>query len=133
MPRNVVIFERLMYTVIALGVLMALLDSARIAALTGVGAGVVLVGSVLSLAIFGLLVWLAARRRKNWARWILLIVAVIGFFMAYPQLANAFRSNALLGSVHVVQYLMEVVALWFVFTGDAKDWFRKPATAEPVA
>jgi hypothetical protein len=124
------IFERLMYAMIALGACLAILDAARIAALTGAGAGFVLAGSLLGLAIFGLLVWLAARRRKNWARWTLLIVAVVGFFMAYPQLSKAFQANTLLGSLHLVQYLMELVALWFVFSGDAKAWFRKPAAAE---
>lgn len=129
MPRNVLIFERLMYAMIAFGALLAALDAARIAALAGVGAGVATAGSILGLAIYGGLVWLAARRRKNWARWLLLIIAVIGFFMAYPQMSAAFRTAPLIGAAHLVQFLMEVVALWFVFTGDARPWFRKDATA----
>jgi len=132
MPRNIVIFERLMYATIAFGALVAVLDAARLAALTGVGAGIAAAGSILGLAIFAGLVWLAARRRKNWARWVLLVIAIAGFFMAYPQIAAAFRSSPLIGGAHILQFLLEAIALWFVFSGDARPWFRKDTAARPL-
>jgi hypothetical protein len=65
-------------------------------------------------------IYLAARKRKSWARWILvawqaLNVASIHLNESLPELA-----------LDVIAVVLGMVGLYFAFTGDAKEWF-KPA------
>ena len=41
------------------------------------------------LMFFLLLVWLAARQRKNWARWMLVVARAVGAFAAFGDLARS--------------------------------------------
>src|SRR5262249_57361380 len=70
MPRNVLRFERLMYFVIVSSLVFSVLDpDPRLQQLIAAKAmvGIVIVGAVI-VGLNVLLVWLVARRRKNWVR-----------------------------------------------------------------
>jgi hypothetical protein len=78
-----------------------------------------------------LLVWLSARRRQSWARWVLFglfLLEVVLFLAAadYDQLS--LREIVLSFCVS----LMEGLAYYFVFTGNSRQWFAsnsvKPAS-----
>jgi uncharacterized BrkB/YihY/UPF0761 family membrane protein len=122
LPRNVLRFEVLLYLSLLLDTLSAaFLD--RTPADTGdtTTANVNMLAVVL-VAFFLLLVWLAARHRKNWARWVL--VGALG--LSVLSLLDALGSGGLTfaTAVDVLSTALTAAGLYFSFTGDAKDWFN---------
>ena len=117
MPTHVRWFERLMYL-----------------AFVVVGGDFLVRGqlsnSVLALAVaaqlgvIALLIWLAARRRQNWARWLLFALFILET-AAFASDAHGYIANPRIGLVHLVVTLLEATAYWFVFTGNSRAWFGK--------
>ena len=129
MPSNVARFEILFYTSVVLGVLTFLLDAKHVsqkAEASFLFIGIVL---VLTFGLLVLLVWLSARRRKNWARWVVFIVFLLGLVPFLFSLPEMFTSSMLRGSVATVQMILQSVAIYLVFTGNAKPWFEKQPAA----
>ncbi len=129
MPSNVSWFEKLMYGSLALGLAVMLLDGARVVAKPEVqqmgGLPFIFTVGLFVLAIMALLVWLTARRRMNWARWVIAIFFVLGMFGFVPQLLETISANLAAGLLNITQALMQAAALFFVFTGNARPWFQK--------
>jgi hypothetical protein len=122
LPRNVLRFEVLLYLSLLLDTLSAaFLD--RTPADTGdaTTANVNML-AVFLVAFFLLLVWLAARHRKNWARWVL--VSALG--LSVLSLLDALGSGGLTfaTAVDLISTGLTAAGLYFSFTGDAKDWFN---------
>lgn len=130
-PGRVLWFERLFYLSAALSVARFVVnppDSMPIVAFLAIY--VVLVLQVLC-------VWLAARRRKNWARWTLLTFFVLWTTagLIYDGMTGSkgltIPSTAS-GALRLVQLLFEDVGLILVFTGrSTRRWFT-PAGAQPT-
>jgi hypothetical protein len=79
--------------------------------------------------------WLAVRRRKNWARWLLLVIFVaenafsVAFVFVHPTPPPGVDPSWLhptwsLVVVGWVSLATEAAAFYFLFTGDAGAWFR---------
>ena len=98
--------------------------------------------STATAIVMGFLVWLAARRRKNWARWVLLVVVFWGLIYlprsilhhpeAYLKSFGNFKAAGdekiqIVWMVLQGAYVVRVIALFLIFTGDARAWFRKSA------
>ena len=88
-------------------------------------ATIVIVIDVIAFAIsFGLFA-AVAWGRQNWARWVTLVFFVLGL----AGLAFSFRTLLQMDSFQVgttiAQTAAKAVALFFIFTGNAKDWFRE--------
>lgn len=124
MPQNVQRFERLAYLSLAFGVVVAFMEDARLAAMTNWM--VVLLTQAIVFGLTVLLIWLIARRRKGWVRWLFLAGFVLGLPQWTSALASALHANTVLGFLMALQVLAQVAALYFVFFGDARDWFRQP-------
>jgi hypothetical protein len=122
-PSNVVRFEQLMYVSLGIQEIVFLWD--WYADGLGSDAGIALVGQALNLAFFGLFIWLAARRRKNWARRVLVLVWVLAgrgyirrllpYYLAHGPDALAFGFATTIS--------IQLVALIFIFTGNSREWF----------
>ena len=127
MPSNVAWFEQLMYGSLVVGVVLSVLTWTQNVAQARPfgGASFVLLVQVSVLAFMILFIWLTARRRKNWARWLLLIVFVLGFPLFFPALVKMLRFDPVVGTLNLTQVLAQAVALFVVFSGDARDWFQQ--------
>ncbi|MBS0530951.1 MAG: hypothetical protein JSS22_16395 [Proteobacteria bacterium] len=126
LPRNVLRFEVLLYLSLLLDTLSAaFLDRVPADIGEAASANVNLLAVVL-LAFFLLLVWLAARHRKNWARWVL--VAALG--LSALSLLDALGSGGLTfaTAVDVLSTALTAAGLYYSFTGDAKGWFDSHST-----
>jgi len=67
-------------------------------------------------------VWLAARQRKNWPRWVLaaaLLLSVISLFQVIGE--NGLELDS---SIEIVSCVLTAAGLYFSFTGDARGWFN---------
>lgn len=76
-------------------------------------------------AIQTLFVWLIAFRRKNWARWLLLITTIVIDFPLVGILWAPKPGMPFQAEVFGVSILMDAFGLYLVFTGNARPWFRK--------
>jgi hypothetical protein len=85
-------------------------------------------GSQIALyAIQVLFVWLIAFRRKNWARWVLLVMTIVNDLPLVGPMLTQRHGIPFQTEVLVVSILMDAIALYLVFTGNARPWFRKAA------
>lgn len=127
MPQNVARFEILMYLSIVMTALIGLLDFSRFAPIVGARFIVGMVG--FTIAATALLVWLIARRRQNWARWLLLVlflVGIPGYAMAFAELA---QDATVTTTMSIMRVILQAAALYYIFTGAARDWFGRRALA----
>ena len=132
MPSNVARFEQLMYLSIAIGVLGSALEWNQLVLRADPVGGATFVFTVQGIVIASeiTLIWLIARRRKNWARWFALISFLVGIPFGISSYIELFQNNALAGVLSTIQDLAQVVAFCLIFTGNARDWF-KPLRLEP--
>ena len=121
-PRNVLWFEALLYASLMLDALsLAFQDRAPTAELTEqmILAATMVAGAMILLLVY--FVWLAARQRKNWPRWVLaaaLLLSVISLFQVIGE--NGLELDS---SIEIVSCVLTAAGLYFSFTGDARGWF----------
>ena len=121
-PRNVLLFEIMLYLSLMLDALsVAFQDRTPDAGVTSstITIATAMAGFLIVLLLY--FVWLAARRRKNWPRWVLaaaLLFSVGSLWQAIDQSGLEFDSG-----IEIVSCLLTAAGLYFSFTGDAQDWF----------
>ena len=123
LPKNVFRFEVLMYASLMLDSLsVAVQDRTPTGDMTDqtiMAATLVAGGMILLLLYF---VWLAARHRKNWPRWVLaaaLLLSVISLFQVIGD--NGIELDSM---IEIVSCALTATGLYFSFTGDAQGWFN---------
>jgi hypothetical protein len=68
-------------------------------------------------------VWLAAQRRKNWPRWVLVAAMVLSVVSLVQVIGDS--GLQLDGAIEVVSCALTAAGLYFSFTGDAQGWFNR--------
>ena len=121
-PKNVWWFEILLYASLLLDALSMAFDD-RTPRL-GVSEEMITARTLYALAILGLvfyMIWLAARRRKSWPRWVLSGL----FALSVSSLVQVIAVKGIeFGTfVDLVSSVMTALGLYLSFTGDAKDYF----------
>ena len=122
-PRNVLWFEALLYVSLMLDALsVAFQDRTPTAELTEqmILAATMVAATLILLQVY--FVWLAARQRKNWPRWVLaaaLLLSVISLFQVIGE--NGLELDS---SIEIVSCVLTAAGLYFSFTGDARGWFN---------
>jgi uncharacterized BrkB/YihY/UPF0761 family membrane protein len=123
LPRNVFWFEVLLYASLMLDALsVAVQDRTPTAEVTEpmIMANTLIGGGMILLLLY--FVWLAARRRKNWPRWVLgaaLVLSMISLFQVIG--ASGFELDSV---IEIVSCVLTAAGLYYSFTGDAKGWFN---------
>ncbi|EKS38786.1 hypothetical protein [Afipia clevelandensis] len=123
-PTNIFYFEVLLYLSLLIDVLSAafmdrvsddISESTRLA--------VNLIAVMMTLG-FMQLIWLAAHRRKNWARMVLLAAMML----SVASIATSIGETGLQFStfVDIVSTALTALGLSCSFTGDAQGWFQQP-------
>ena len=122
-PKNVLWFEVLLYLSLVLDALsVAFQDRTASAELTE---STIMIATVMAACLILLLVyfvWLAAQRRKNWPRWVLVASLVLSLISLVQIIAEA--GVQLDSGIEIVSCILTVAGLFFSFTGDAKGWFN---------
>ncbi len=123
LPKNVFRFEVLLYASLMLDALsVAVQDRTPTGDMTDqtiMAATLVAGGMILLLLYF---VWLAARHRKNWPRWVLaaaLVLSVISLFQVIGE-----KGVELDSFIEIVSCALTAAGLYYSFTGDAQGWFN---------
>ena len=123
LPQNVQRFEILLYLSLMLDALsVAFQDRTPVADMTDsmVMAAAVLSGCIILLLLY--FVWLAARRRKNWPRWVLGAVCVLSVISLAQVIGE--KGVELDSGIEIVSCALTAAGLYFSFTGDAQGWFN---------
>jgi hypothetical protein len=122
LPRNVFRFEVLLYASLMLDALsVAVQDRTPTSDMTeqAIMANSLLAGGMILLLLY--FVWLAARQRKNWPRWVLaaaLVLSVMSLFLVIGE-----RGLELDSVIEIVSCALTTAGLYYSYTGDAQGWF----------
>lgn len=133
MPSNVKLFLILNYLSIAIGVVQTALNFSQIMAASGSTASFGITVQVLTIGILLTIISVAGFWHQNWARWLLLVLFVAGlpvYFLTAWKTVTSFPFGMIVG---LVQILMQATGFFFIFTGNARPWFKRGgAPAESV-
>jgi len=120
-PKNILRFEVLLYLSIMIDLpLSVFLHREQLTTLSAGAAASVSLVVMIGLAAICSLVHLAARKRKNWARWVLLCVQTLSAFSSLQ--AHGFSEFT---TIDLSTTVLAFVGLYFSFTGDARGWFNR--------
>jgi branched-subunit amino acid permease len=122
-PRNVLRFEVLLYLSLMLdAVSVAFQDRTPSREMTDqmIMAATIVAGAMILLLVY--FVWLAARQRKNWPRWVLAAALVLSVI----ELVQVIGTNGIEfdSVIEIVSCLFTAAGLYFSYTGDAQGWFN---------
>ena len=122
-PKNVLWFQILLYASLMLDALsVAFQDRTPSVEMTD---GMIMVATVLAGGMILLLlyfVWLAARKRKNWPRWVLAAALVLSIISLVQVIGD--NGVELDSGIEIVSCVLTAAGLYFSFTGDAQGWFN---------
>jgi hypothetical protein len=104
-----------------------------------------LFGLIIALGIPLLFWWLAARKRQEFAKWVLLVISVLsvlnllfsltvltvlpGQVMDVPGVGGAWTTQAILLALDAAAEVTGVIALVYLFRREAVEWFRSRSPA----
>jgi hypothetical protein len=121
-PGNVLRFERLMYLSLLLNIMSEILFKRGMFTYWTPDSMRALAVLLIVVAVGCSIIHLATRKRKNWARWFLLISQVSSVESLF--FSKSFGEIALnIGAVG-----LGFVGLYFAFTGDAAQWYTPAVT-----
>jgi protein-S-isoprenylcysteine O-methyltransferase Ste14 len=123
LPRNVFLFEVLLYTSLMLDCLSAAVhDRTPTAELTEK----MIMASNLFSAVFILVLFFfihhAARDRKNWPRLVLAVLLVLSVIVLVQMIAE--KGIEFDSVIEIVSCALTTQGLYLSFTGDARGWFN---------
>lgn len=123
-PSNVTFFELLMYVSIVVSIILPFLQYGQYMTSQYFSISMLYVFLIPLALVIGrlVLVFLAAHRRMNWARMVL-VALFLTHFMGLLGIVNAFFSNPILALSALVPILLEAAAFGFAFSSSANHWF----------
>ena len=89
------------------------------------------VDTAIAVGLYILAVWLVARRRKSFAKWLLLVWLGLGVLSTLAGIAMGTPAETATAVVHAIQGVTQALALWFVFSKEARPWFQKQPAIDP--
>jgi hypothetical protein len=126
-PKDIKRFECLAYSAWGLTIASAPLNWSTIVKYYHKGGIIYLTAIAFALGLQAGWIWLIARKRKNWARWIGLILVIAGLPSLPFEFEVRFEADPLAASAYYTEYLIWVCAICFTFTSEARAWFRRSA------
>jgi hypothetical protein len=86
---------------------------------------------VVSIAAQLIWIWLVARKRQNWARWISLIMVMIGIPVAFWDNTERLQFlNPISAIFWYAGYFVDLISVMVLFRGDARERFSRKRFAE---
>ncbi|HSI18150.1 MAG TPA: hypothetical protein VK980_10305 [Sphingomonas sp.] len=130
-PVTIVTFERLMFAMLALGLVHAWSNFHKVTALPR---GFVLTLIALTFALVIVLTLLVSLRRSKVAMWILIVLFVLGLpaLVTTLRLAWVGAVTALAAGSDGLQSLLQLVAYGLLFTPSARRWLNNETTLDDL-
>ena len=127
MPSNVSNFLGLSILGLAIGIVSTYFGFQEAVAKMPIpnAATILIVVYVIGFAISFGLIAAASWGRQNWARWVTLIFFLLGLVMLAVSFQKLLQMSSFQLGTTLVQTALKAAALFFIFTGNAKDWFQQ--------
>jgi len=125
-PKSVGTAVTLLWASLGVGLVKMLLDLTHMSAMAPAAFTIFVLAFTFAILIF-LIFMISAGR--NWARITFLIMSVIGTVLTLPVVLDEFGRAPLVGVLSVLQILLQVYALFLLFTRSGNAWFRKAVPA----
>ena len=127
-PKSIVNFERLVLLYLAVGLLYAYLvwdqTMASVQAQgAALGSGTIITIQAITVALYLLLVWFICRKGSPVAKWIYVVLGVLGLALGLIGIQQTISQGTLPLILSVVQYALILVTIWLLFRPDSKAWF----------
>lgn len=123
-PKNIFYFEVLMYLSLLIDVLSAaFLDRMPDDVTDSTKLAINFIAVMMTLG-FMYLIWLAAHRRRNWARMVLLVALMLSVASIVTTMGDTGLQFSTF--VDIISTALTALGLSFSFIGDAQNWFRQP-------
>jgi heme/copper-type cytochrome/quinol oxidase subunit 4 len=122
-PKNVLWFEVLLYLSLTLDALSVAFQDRR--PTSEVSQSTIAIATLIAACLILLMVYfvhLAAQRRKNWPRWVLVASLVLSVISLAQSIGDS--GVELDSAIEIVSCALTAAGLYFSFTGDAKGWFN---------
>jgi hypothetical protein len=136
-PHSIIRFERFFLASLLLGLLntvfsfrhsVSLLNADPIIGGTGYAIGMLVTTLVISIGIQLLLWFFIARKASNVAKWILVVLTVLGFVMAIPSIGTLMAQGAVTLIFTFFITVLQIIAIIHLFRPDAKAWLESRGT-----
>jgi hypothetical protein len=138
-PASIKHFDRFFFGSMALSLLnlaMTIEDSFALieqdAAILGFGSGFSFAVTLFSMAIPLLLWFLISRRASNVAKWILVVLTVIGLLLVILTFPSQVEQGILSLILVMAMNVLQIVAITFLFRRDARVWFGSKGRVGPT-
>jgi heme/copper-type cytochrome/quinol oxidase subunit 4 len=122
-PKNVLWFEVLLYLSLTLDALSVAFQDRR--PTDEISQSTIAVATLIAACLILLMVYfvhLAADRRKNWPRWVLMASLVPSVISLAQSIGDS--GVELDSAIEIVSCALTAAGLYFSFTGDAQGWFN---------
>lgn len=144
-PKSIVNFEIAALLAVLVGIVnsflswdkMMAVQQAKLVAqgqgkMVGMTSSLALAMAVIFVLIWLLLIWLVSRKGSPAAKWIYAVLAVIALIAGLYGLMQGPVYGTVQFVLAIVQDLLSLAALWFLFQPDAKAWFAEGRTVDPA-
>lgn len=123
-PVQVIRAVRLLCVSLGVGVVVSLFDAVMLGPSAPLAFVLLVVAVVCAMmAALAYEIW----RGKNWARIALLLLFVFGLASFLPNLDLVFARSAAMGVLSVLQCMVQIAALYLVFSAPGSAWYRRNA------
>jgi hypothetical protein len=127
-PKNVRWFERLSYCSLLVTVVLLPFNERAHPLIDRFGP-VAYLFWLCFLLLSAALIWGVSHRRLNWLRWVKLVLVLLGFFNI-REAASGYVVAPVYWSNWLFSILLNSIACYLIFTGDAVTWFKPKAIEE---
>jgi len=129
-PESVVWYERLAWAAIAVGLASGAANPALLARNYHLYHTGFLLYGALSVTGQLLWIWLVARKRQNWARWISLFWILLSILGIESTIRDMERFlNPVAAILFYAAFAISIVSVMLLFRSDAREWFSRKRVA----
>ena len=126
MPKSIVLFERVAYSALILGLASVALNWPAVSDFYDQNPMTYLLMQIATLGGQIVFIWLIARRRKNWARWVWVGIIFVGTaFAIVAEGAGPVRFIGLIPAIaYYLVYLVSLTSACLLLTPTSRAWFH---------
>ncbi|MGV6826437.1 MAG: hypothetical protein ACWA5Q_05630 [bacterium] len=120
-PAKVNLAAKLLYVVIALGIVQVLMTIIRH---WDVRSPLFLIGVKIAIYVFSLYLVTRLKNGDNWVRWALLVLLIVNIPLTIVPVFQSFTHYPVHGVIEVVQIALYLGALLLLFSRESSSWFQ---------
>ena len=122
-PQAIVHFEIIAIIALVLNQILNFLTREQMAAILGVSTSFTLEAVIFVLSL-GLILW-ASRLASNLARWLIIIITVVGYLLVVLALPEIIALGSIIAFSLPAIAVLQFASIYFLLCSDGRSWFQK--------